>query len=1204
MATRRLIPYSPAADPLEGPLAEVARVAGRSVVLLLPGRSERARARQSLARRLGGCDPRLATSFGGLARRILGTQAPRVATERERDAYLAQALSELPGQAQHLTLRYRGFRKGLLHVFRELETNGLSEQELAGHLERARLDPQRAGRLHSAYRGYRSRLHAGGKRAQDAKAPALVTEADLLHQAAEALGESDAPATSLPQLVIVAGFSDLSPRQLEFLDALAGATGIGEVQVHWATPPASGQPSSPGLAWPAQTAALLEQSFGFERAPSPSSAPERPEVLERLQAELFAPASPALGPGELGDPSALRIVRAASREDEVELALTQVRAFVLERAAGGWRDVLIVASDPERYRTLLTRVAAELSVPLRVEGRRALTSAASVRGALALLEASARFDLGPLLVAAASPALGLEVEEADRLARAARRRGLPVLGTAERWRSLARELGGPAGTFLLEAAELGLAIEETCEEELERIERASYEARGDFSQGSLTTRGATGEIHKVLRRLLRPARLKALGDRPDAAAIQRAAAEAAAQRELLKLLEDLDRLGAPLYSEGGAQSGGAALRPSEQLVARIAEEIRAARFEPRDTRREVVSVVDAQSARNRCADLVLILGLVEREFPRAPGEDQFLPEATRRALSGRKLNEASEGALRLPTAEDHAAKDRHLFYAAATRARRELWLLYPGFSSHGAPRPASRFLGEVEALLSPEAREAVTLKRSPGQLISDDPEHLLTWRALRRFAYRYMSAVARPSTGERSQLGVALFDRLLKDPYERARMALSLGKPDPRLRPRPAEALGRVYSSSELESYATCPYRHFVRYLVSARPVDDLAHSGLDALRRGRVVHDALERVYRDGVSPQAAFEREFARGVKDLDLGMEEDAFKRQALRAIEAFVGEDDPAFRSCGELDPWQFELPFGPETDAGPLRIQAPALGGAIALRGQIDRVDIKRGIPAPELSSRGAGGTAPVELTSEAQGPETPSSGETPPSAETGPGASVAKAARPSAGGGAAPEASREDARGPIPLQDRSPQPTRAAPAAGSGAPRDTSAMPAGFVTDYKLGGREVDNSYLDSMHKGNKLQIPLYLLALQRVFGVRPLGAAFAALGTRRRTGVVEPEVGARWEPRLDEQHVHLHKVALDRTLSRAEDHVRRIVTGIAQGLIEPSPEDAQDCLRCDAQDVCRVDRDRARRIARRGRALPILPPQAFLNRETPVPAT
>lgn len=1145
--------------------------------MVLPGRVERARSRQEIARRLAGCDPRVASGFGGFARRILGTSAPRVATQRERDAYLAQALSELPGQAQHLTLRYRGFRKGLLHVFRELEANGLTEQELARHLEGARLDPQRAGRLHKAYSGYRARLQSPptSRGASEEGSSRLVTEADLLHRAAEALRTPEAPvgpespaaaetlaAGALPQLVIVAGFSDLNPRQLNFLDAVAGA--VDEVQVHW---PAGTATSSAGsaLQWPQQTATLLSETYGFVRSESVAAALARAPVLERLEAELYDPTSAPLDPAGLscgGSPgagdSALRIVRAASREDEVEVALTQVRAFVLERAAGRWGDVLIVASDPERYRSLLTRVARELGVPLRVEGRRPLTSAASVRGALALLEAAARFDLGPLLVAAASPALGLAVDEADRLGRAARRRGLPVLGSAERWRSLARELGGPAGKFLLEAAELGLAIEEACEEELERIERASYAAGGDFSRsGSATTRGGAGEIRKVLVRLLRPAQLAFLGDRPDAGALEAAAAESAAQRELLALLEDLDRLGAPLYEEVAGRSAGAALRPPEQLVARVGEEIRAARFEARDTRREVVSVVDAQAARTRSAELVLILGLVEREFPRAPDEDQFLPEATRRALSGRKLKgTGSEGAkLRLPTAEDHAAKDRYLFYAAATRARRELWLLYPGFSSHGAPRPASRFLGEVEALLAPATREAVTQRRSPGELISDDPAHLLTWSALRRFAYRHVSAVARPSGSDRGSLGVALFERLLKDPYERARMMLSLGHPDPRLRPRPEAALGRVYSSSELESYATCPYRHFVRYLVAARPVDDLAHSGLDALRRGRVVHDALERIYRDGESPRAAFEREFARGVKDLDLGMEEDAFKRQALRAIEAFVGEDDPAFRSCGDLEPWQFELPFGPETEAGALSIKAPALGGEITLRGQIDRVDLKRE-PGPKPSS--------PDLRLPSLEAATPSEEEEP-SLETQADSPLASASSP---------------------QKAAPGP-----------------KPAGFVTDYKLGGKEVDNAYLDAMHKGNRLQIPLYLLALDRVFGVRPLGAAFAALGTRRRTGVVEPEVGVRWEPRLDEQHVHLHKVALDRTLGRAEDHVRRIVTGIAQGLIEPSPEDAQDCLRCDAQDVCRVDRDKARRIARRGRALPILPPKAFLKPKAQPPA-
>ena len=1106
MAVRTLLPTYPGEAPcaLGLDLAAEAARAERSFLLLLPGRQERDAARVALARRLGGSDPRWVSGFGGLARRVLGPKAARIASERERDAFLAQALSELPGVAQTLALRYRGFRRGLLHVFRELEQNGLSEAELERHLEGARLDPRRAGRLNTAYAGYRARLRppkSDDKRLRGEHR--LTTEADLLQSAGLELSRTGAEPLErpLPALLIVAGFSELSPRQLAFLGALAARPELEEVRVCW--PEAPGLRARLAFEWPEQTREVLSASLEFERSPRVDPGLARPPALRRLAAELYAPHSAGLTPDEA---QALTLVRAASREDEIELALTQLRAWTLAAPGRGWRDALIVVPDLQRYRDSLTRAAGQLKVPLRVEGHVPLSSSPSCQGALALLEAAARFDLGPLLVAAACPALGLSVDEADRLTRAARRRGLPVLGSAERWRSLGRQLGGPAGSFLLEAAELGLTLEEACEEELERAERAAYEESGDFTRSRATTRGAAGAIRRSLERILQAASLRGLGDSPSAAQVSAAASEVAAQRELLALLADLDRLGAPLYGEG---EGASTLRPPEQLVARIAEEVRAARCYPRDARHEVVSVVDVRGARSRSAELVLILGLVEREFPRPPNEDQFLPEATRRALSGRKLSAAlgADQRLRLPTASDRAAEDRYRFYAAAAAARSELWLLYPGFTPHGSPRAPSRFLSDVEALLSPAARAARTLLRSPGELVADQPGLLLTPGGLRCFAYRRVSAVARPKDPGQTALGLALFAQLLRDPYERARLALSLGRPEAKVPARLEPALARVYSSSELESFATCPFRHFVRYLIGARPVDDLAQSGLDALRRGRVVHDALERIYRDGDDPERAFEQEFTRGIKDLDVGMEEDAFRRQALSAILAFVREDDPSFRSAGHLQPWQFELPFGPETDAGALLVPAPALRGTIQLRGQIDRVDL-------------------VPLPSDA------------------------------------PEGQRR----------------------------------AGFVTDYKLGGLEVDGQYLDALHKGSKLQIPLYLLALLRVFEVRPLGAAFAALGTRRRTGVIEPEVGARWEPGLDEERVALHKVALDRTLERAEDHVRRIVTGIAQGLIAPSPDDAQDCLRCEAQDACRVDRDQARRIARRGRPLPILPPQAFLK--------
>ncbi len=261
-------------------------------------------------------------------------------------------------------------------------------------------------------------------------------------------------------------------------------------------------------------------------------------------------------------------------------------------------------------------------------------------------------------------------------------------------------------------------------------------------------------------------------------------------------------------------------------------------------------------------------------------------------------------------------------------------------------------------------------------------------------------------------------------------------------------------------------------------------------------MHAALQRIYEQGEDPARALASEFERGARELDIGLEEDAFRRGALESIRSFVEEDDPDFRAGTGLEPWGFEAAFGPGTPAGALEIEAPGLGGTIRLRGKIDRIDL-------------------------------------------------------------------------------APQP---ASAQGEG-------QRAGFVTDYKLGGREIDGDYLNAMHAGEKLQIPIYLLALQRVLGIDALGAGFAALGTRRRTGLIDPRVGP-WEATQDERRVRLHRVPLAPILQRTEEHIRRTVGGIAMGFIEPSPQEPSTCDRCDARDVCRVDSWEARRIARHGRPL------------------
>lgn len=1117
MTVRRLLtgPVGPGSTFSVLALAEEAGRAGRRHALVLPTKPAMEHARNELARRTGACDPRAVFTFAGLARHLLGHQHPRPATARERDALLVTTLRALAGPERDLGLRFRGFRQSLLHVFDEVEHAKLSSaRDLGAALRRGRMDEPRAERLVAAYQGWREALARGR----------LATEADLLHLAAQALSRGKV-AAPVPDLLLVDGFTDLTDRQLELLGALALRVDETVVTCPVADP---GAPTR-AFAGPDRMRAELRERLGFVEAPREVTPDARPEALRRIASHLFAREDAQEGPEQpaaaapVADSTGLVVVRAASRRDEVELALARAREFVTADPARRWTDVLLVVPDVRRYRRALEQAGRELGVPVRVRGPLPLSGAPIVQAALAFVRAACTLELQPLLVAAACPSFGLDPDEADRLGRAARKQGLPAAGDESPWRDLERDVVGAAGAFVERARALGRVLRRT------------------LARDPSTT--ACSHVRAALETALRPVGPRELAARPDAEAIAEAAAEVASRRELLDLLADLERLAvslaapdAPATDDALPPAIASRLSSSEpapratpaQLIARIEEEVRATEVTPIDRRRHVLHAVDLREARAWEADLVLVLGLADGEVPRGGRDDLVLPEGTRRALTGRRAQ--GRAGVHLRTAHDRAADEAFLFYAAATRARRELWLLYPGFSPSGTPRGHSRFVDEVRALLTDDAWTRALRKRTPRDLVADEPALLLTRGALRRFAYRRVAQVSRASGPEtdKVQLAVGVLDALLGREDEVARAATALTRPDAVVRrPLGKRALERVYSASELEAYATCPYQHFVKHLLGAQREDDLAQQGLDARRQGNVVHKALELIYDKGLAIDAAFDRAFAEGARALDIGIEEDAFRRQALVAIRAFVEDDDAAFRRRSALSPWKFELAFGPNAPEGPLVIAAPELGGEIKLKGKIDRVDL-----------------AP------ARAPDT------------------------------SPDAPHD-----------APPPRRQ-----------------GFVTDYKVGGREVDARYLDGMHQGERLQIPVYLLALERVFDIDALGAGFAALGTRRRTGVVEPAVGAGWDRAAganggEDRRVKLHRVPLKQTLRRAEEHIKRIVAGVAQGVIEAAPRDAAECTRCEAKDVCRVEPWEARKRARRGRALPVLvPPQRPVARPATVP--
>ncbi|MGA2132031.1 MAG: PD-(D/E)XK nuclease family protein [Bryobacteraceae bacterium] len=118
-----------------------------------------------------------------------------------------------------------------------------------------------------------------------------------------------------------------------------------------------------------------------------------------------------------------------------------------------------------------------------------------------------------------------------------------------------------------------------------------------------------------------------------------------------------------------------------------------------DNRRNVVHVLDAHEARQWRLPVVFVCGLVERQFPRFHGQNQFIPEAARLQLK--------QAHIRLRSAADFEMEERFLFDWAITRASESLTLSYPRTDARVQQNLPSAYL---EGLV-PVAARNVTVRR-------------------------------------------------------------------------------------------------------------------------------------------------------------------------------------------------------------------------------------------------------------------------------------------------------------------------------------------------------------------------------------------------------------------------------------------------------------------------------------------------------------
>lgn len=363
-----------------------------------------------------------------------------------------------------------------------------------------------------------------------------------------------------------------------------------------------------------------------------------------------------------------------------------------------------------------------------------------------------------------------------------------------------------------------------------------------------------------------------------------------------------------------------------------------------------VLAVTAETAAGLTPDHLFVIGLDEQSFPRAPTRG-VLPEAGDRATI-------------------HQGDEMRLFIRLATRARVATRFSYPAVDSRAQLLNPSSYLDEFERLL-PAGVLRETAERTDGPLSPGDALEQATRALLDRNTESFARLLASPTLAPTAECVAAA----LRCTYHRSH-GDAFGVYDGILASEPALQLVQTrygpqhhWSASQLETYADCPYKFFLRSVLRADPLESLALD-VDYRRRGTLLHDAMVRFHRrlneiagddqlvsqiDPQQFQAAFSEAVYSSLQAISTATHEEAvaeveamqavawrqvYQHQFARYEGANSGFDQP-------LRPTHFEARFGPRvaTEETPDPLSTPEPFGLdlgderLLLTGQIDRIDI-------------------------------------------------------------------------------------------------------------------------------------------------------------------------------------------------------------------------------------------------------------------------
>ncbi len=336
-----------------------------------------------------------------------------------------------------------------------------------------------------------------------------------------------------------------------------------------------------------------------------------------------------------------------------------------------------------------------------------------------------------------------------------------------------------------------------------------------------------------------------------------------------------------------------------------------------------VRILSPYRARTVRARALFVASLQDGEFPSASPLDPLLSEERRGQLGYADLRR-----------EDQADEERYLFHACVSRPTERLYLSWQHCDEEGGALARSPFIDEVLDLLDVDPDDLssdLLTTRGPERAVPALDEATTARHLARALAIR---GPGDDRVGALERLGIA-------DSSGQAALALFDGLPDPDHEPKHLHApavleqiAGReVFSAGSLEGWVTCSYKWFVDHELSPQRLEPEA----DPLWLGGVVHDALEKLYRDPPGDDSIprpgdvgrWRRRFGELLDEIAT-VRSGAALNQARRAkldrarvqIEAFL-EHESTLESEFRPDPELLEVAFGPFADQPDARRCAPS-----------------------------------------------------------------------------------------------------------------------------------------------------------------------------------------------------------------------------------------------------------------------------------------